>query len=51
MTQVDAVCDSIYRACGGSSRPFRTRRRLAAAAPAQPPSVHHQIARALAAGR
>jgi dTDP-4-amino-4,6-dideoxygalactose transaminase len=54
MTQVDAVCDSIYRACGRSVRPFRTRRRLAmasAAAPAQPAAIHHQIARALAAGR
>jgi len=54
MTQIDAVCDSIYRACGRSARPFRTRRRLAmapTAAPARPAAIHHQIARALAAGR
>jgi dTDP-4-amino-4,6-dideoxygalactose transaminase len=53
-TQIDAVCDAIYRACGRSSRSFRTRRRPAmvpAAAPARSPAVHHQIARALAAGR
>jgi dTDP-4-amino-4,6-dideoxygalactose transaminase len=54
LTQIDAVCDSIYRACGHSARPFRTRRRFATAPTAsavQPPAVHHQIARALAAGR
>jgi dTDP-4-amino-4,6-dideoxygalactose transaminase len=54
LSQVDAVCDSIYRACGRSARPFRARRRLAvapAANAAQPPAVHQQIARALAARR
>jgi dTDP-4-amino-4,6-dideoxygalactose transaminase len=54
LTQVDAVCDSIYRACGRSSRSFRTRRRLAvtpATSAAEPAAIHHQIARALAAGR
>jgi dTDP-4-amino-4,6-dideoxygalactose transaminase len=54
LTQIDAVCDSINRACGRSAHPIRARRRFAAtpaASAAQIPAVHHQIARALAAGR
>jgi dTDP-4-amino-4,6-dideoxygalactose transaminase len=54
LTQVDAVCASINRACGRSAHPIRARRRFAAtpaASAAQVPAVHHQIARALAAGR
>lgn len=54
LTQVDAVCDSINRACGRSARASRARRRLAVApvaSTAPVPAVRHQIARALAAGR